>query len=498
MIASPLATAVPKRPDASAFYAAESLNTRPLKILFITPKGKKEEDSSQKPLFSMAIAILVSITPPQHTLELADEVFGDVINFDGDYDLICITSRTMNVTRAYDIADEFLKRGKQVLQGGVHVSFNYDEAKPHATSIITGEAENLWDTVLNDAARGSLKPKYDAKDFPPVNFVPMVDYERIFKSGKRGKVDARKSIPIFMTRGCPYTCTFCVTPNFTGRLYRVQSAETIKEQISEAKRVFFEETKFGKKPWLMFTDENFGVNKQKMWEILEVLKECDVKFSTFISINFLEDPQSVKLLVDAGCAMALVGFESINEETLRHYDKGRMNTISKYEEIIRACRKAGLNIQGNFLANPAMDTYEDMDAVEKFIQKNYLMMPIYSLITPYPGTEMYKDYKAKGLVVDEDWDKYTAHNLVVRCDRYDPQEYQVKYMEHFLGFYTWRTIFNRVWHNPNKLLNLVTSLIFKRNLGDQLKSIKTGHRRAKPQSKLTSAAETVASFEDTY
>lgn len=485
-------------PAIPLFYTPESTRLKPLNILFITPKGKKEEGSSQKPLFSMAIGILVSITPPQHRIELVDEVFGDMVGFDGDYDLVCITSRTMNVTRAYDLGDEFRKHGKKVVMGGVHVSFNVEEAAAHCDSVIIGEAENLWDKMLTDVSAGQLQATYNAKDFPPVNFVPLIDYERIFKSGKREKVDARKSIPIFMTRGCPYTCTFCVTPNFTGRLYRIQSSETIKEQIMEAKRVWFKETKFGKKPWLMFTDENFGVNKQKMWEMLEVIKACDVKFSTFISINFLEDPKSVKLLVEAGCAMALVGFESINEETLKHYDKGRMNTISKYESIIRDCRRAGLNIQGNFLANPAMDSFEDMEAVEKFVQNNYLMMPIYSLITPYPGTDMYKDYKEKGLVVDEDWDKYTAHNLVVKCEKYDPQEYQVKYMERFLGFYSWKTIFNRVWFNPNKLLNLVTSLIFRRNLRDQLENMKTGHRRAKPQTKLTSAAETVASFEDSY
>jgi bacteriochlorophyll C8 methyltransferase len=484
---------VESRPAPPQFYVPESLKTRPLKLLFIMPKGKKEEDSNQKALFSMAIAMLVSITPKQHEMEIVDQLFGDPIDYDGKYDLVCITARTMNVTRGYDIADEFRKRGTKVVMGGVHVSFNYNEAIVHCDSVIVGEAENLWDTVLNDVAKGTLLNRYDAKDFPPVNFVPMIDYERIFKASKRGKVDARKSIPIFMTRGCPYTCTFCVTPNFTGKLYRVQSADTIREQIAEAKRVWFKETKYGNKPWLMFTDENFGVNKQKMWEILEVLKECNVKFSTFISLNFLEDPKSVKLLVDAGCAMALVGFESINEETLKHYNKGRTNTIAKYEKTIRECRKAGLNIQGNFLVNPAIDRYEDMDAVETFITKNYLMMPIYSLITPYPGTDMYKDYKEKGLVVDEDWDKYTACSLVVKCEKYDPQEYQVKYMEHYLGFYSWRTIMNRVIHNPNKLLNFVTSIMFRRNLTEQLENVKNGQRainHAKAETK--SVAETAA------
>jgi bacteriochlorophyll C8 methyltransferase len=441
---------------------------RPLRILLITPKGKKEEDTAQKVLFPMSLGILVSITPPQHQIEIADELFDDPINYDGRYDLVGITARTMNATRAYDIADAFRARGTQVVLGGVHVSFNYDEAKPHADAIVSGEAENLWNLVLQDAADGTLQPRYDSHAFPPVTDVPALDYERIFNSSRRGKVDQRKSIPIYITRGCPYTCAFCVTPNFTGRLYRIQSTEAIRKQIETARRVFFKDDGLGKQPWFMFTDENLGVNKQRMHEVLKMLAEMDIKFSSFISINFLEDPETVDLLVKAGCLMALVGFESINQETLKKYNKGRTNSAQNYSEIIDRCREAGLNIQGNFLTNPAIDTFEDMAATEQFVRENHLMMPIYSVITPYPGTKLYHEYKEQNLIVDEDWDKYNAHHLVVRCDRYDPHEYQVRYLEHFLGMFTWGTIFRRVLNNPNKLVNLVTSVVFRQNLVDKL------------------------------
>lgn len=458
-------------PEVVELQHPESL--KPLNILFIMPKGKKEEESGQKPLFTMAIGVLVSITPEQHRVELVDELFGDAINYDGDYDLVGITTRTCNANRAYEIADAFRQRGTTVVLGGVHASFNYQEAIAHCDSVVCGEAENLWTTVLQDVAFGTLKPHYDSRDFPPVKQAPKLNYQRIYESGKREKVDSRKSIPIYMTRGCPYNCSFCVTPNFTGKLYRIQSADTIREQVEAAKHAFFKETRFGNRPWLMFTDENFGVNKKKMWEILEVLKEMNVRFSTFISVNFLEDPQTVRLLVEAGCAMALVGFESINQETLKRYSKNQ-NNAQNYERIIKSCRTAGLNIQGNFLVNPATDSYDDMDATEQFVRNNHLMMPLYTIMTPYPGTRMYWEYKEQGLVVDEDWDKYTAHNLVVKCTGYDPLEYQLQYLRHFLGMYSWDTILNRVLHNRMKLINLVTSLILRKNLQDQIKSIKEG------------------------
>ncbi len=443
---------------------------KPLRILLVVPKGKKEDDTSQRALFSMATGVLVSVTPKQHTIEIVDELFDDPIDYKGDYDMVGITTRTMNAFRAYEIADEFRKHGKTVVLGGVHVSFNVPEAKEHADCVVIGEAENLWTTLLQDLADGQLKPVYNSRLYPPVTDVPALDYKRIFNASRRDKVDSRKSIPIYLTRGCPHSCSFCVTPNFIGRLYRMQSKETIKHQIEAAKEAFFK-GKDTDRPWFMLTDENLGVNKKKLWEILEAVKECNIKFSTFISIHFLEDPKTVKLLVDAGCAMALVGFETVNQERLAEYNKKA--DVEKYAETIKQCREAGLCVQGNFLVNPELDTYEDMDITEDFIKDNHIVMPIYSLITPYPGTELYKEYMEKDLIEDYDWDKYNANNLVVKCNK-DPMDYQIKFTEHYLAFYSWPTIIKRVINNPNKLINTVTSVLFRLNLKEQLKKMKSG------------------------
>lgn len=217
----------------------EHQHIKSLKFLLIAPKGKKDSKSNQKPLFNMAIGVLVSITPPQHKIEIVDEHFGDTINYDGDYDFVGITSRTIDATRGYEIADTFRKKGTKVILGGLHVSFNIEEAKVHADTLVCGEAENLWLTLLEDIALNRLKPLYDSKDFAPVKEVLALDYEKIAKASKREKVDGTKSIPIYVTRGCPYECSFCVTPNFTGKLYRMQKPDELKKQFETAKKVFF-------------------------------------------------------------------------------------------------------------------------------------------------------------------------------------------------------------------------------------------------------------------
>ena len=446
----------------------EPQKINPLKILLIAPKGKKDSKTNQKPLFNMALGVLVSLTPEHHHIEIVDEHFGDVVNYDGDYDVIGITSRTIDATRAYEIADRFREKGQKVILGGLHISFNTEEAKAHADCIVCGEAENLWLTVLEDVALKRLKPLYDSKEFPAVKEIIPLDYERIAKASKREKVDGTKSIPLYITRGCPYECSFCVTPNFTGKLYRAQKPDELKKQIETAKRVFFKANGKSSKPWFMLCDENLGVSKKRLWESLELIKECNINFSVFFSINFLEDKETVKRLVDAGCIMVLVGFESIKQSTLEAYNKGHVNSADQFSRLIEECRQAGLNVQGNFLVNPALDSYQDLDDLVQFVSKNNIFMPIFQIITPYPGTTMYWEYKKNGWITDENWEKYNAMNLVIRSDIYDSVKFQHKFMTSYYKAYSWKNIANRVRVNPYKLLNLVTSLAFRKNLREQL------------------------------
>ena len=449
--------------------------TRPLKLLLIAPMGNKDSKSNQKPLFNMAIGVLVSLTPEQHHLEIVDEHFDDPISYDGDYDLVCITSRTIDAKRAYAIADEYRKRGKKVILGGLHVSFNTEEARPHADCLVCGEADNLWKTVLDDAANGRLKPHYDSKDFPPVKEITPIDYARIAKASKREKVDGTRAIPIYVTRGCPFDCSFCVTPNFTGKLYRAQKPNELREQIEAAKKAFFKPTSKSSKPWFMLCDENLGVSKKRLWDTLDLIRECNINYSVFFSINFLEDKETVKKLVDSGCIMVLVGFESINQKTLEAYNQGHVNSAEKYSRLIEECRQAGLNIQGNFLFNPALDTFEDMDNLVDFVARNAVFMPIFQIITPYPGTSMYWEYKEKGLITDEDWDRYNALNLVIRSEKYDPVQFQYKFMQSYLKAYSLKNIANRVRRNPYKLLNLITSMAFRKNIQVELEIFRKEH-----------------------
>ncbi len=78
-------------------------------------------------------------------------------------DFVGITANTAQVPRAYQIADEFRSRGVKVVIGGVHATFMEEEARLHADSVVLGEAEDLWEGILEDAERGNLQPHYKSK-----------------------------------------------------------------------------------------------------------------------------------------------------------------------------------------------------------------------------------------------------------------------------------------------------------------------------------------------
>jgi bacteriochlorophyll C8 methyltransferase len=173
--------------------------------------------------------------------------------------------------------------------------------------------------------------------------------------------------------------------------------------------------------------------------------------------------------------MVLVGFESIKQSTLEAYNKGHVNSADQFSRLIEECRQAGLNVQGNFLVNPELDSFEDMDNLVEFVGKNNVFMPIFQIITPYPGTTMYWEYKSKGWITDENWEKYNAMNLVVRSDKYSPVAFQHKFMTTYYKAYSWKNIANRVRANPYKLLNLVTSLAFRKNIREELDVFELEH-----------------------
>lgn len=133
-----------------------------MKVLLIDPCKEanykdKKRDVTRFP--QVALLYIAALTPEPHEVSIVEEEV-QPIDFDAPCDLVGITCLTATAPRAYTIADEFRRRGKRVVLGGVHPTVLSEEAHGHADAVVVGEAEPVWGGILRDAENGALKPFY--------------------------------------------------------------------------------------------------------------------------------------------------------------------------------------------------------------------------------------------------------------------------------------------------------------------------------------------------
>src|ERR1035437_8273026 len=126
----------------------------------------------------LTLPYLAAMTPQDWDIRLLDEQL-EPVDFDYRADLVAITTWTLNSFRAYDIADEFRRRGVPVIMGGPHTFFHADEAGDHCSAVGIGEAEGIWRRMLEDALGGRLSSLYRADQLPSLAGLPLPRYDLV-------------------------------------------------------------------------------------------------------------------------------------------------------------------------------------------------------------------------------------------------------------------------------------------------------------------------------
>jgi len=207
-------------------------------------------------------------------------------------------------------------------------------------------------------------------------------------------------VQIFTGRGCPYQCTFCAWPQtFMGRKYRVRSIdnildelEWIEENLPEVKEVFFE-------------DDTFTVSKKRVREFCRKYRErgLEIRWSCNARVDTL-DLETMKEMRKANCRFLIVGFESADDRILKNIKKGF--TVEKAREFVKNVKKAGLMLHADFIIGLPGETKETIEKTRKFIKEIKPEQLQVSVVSPFPGTELYEWYKKHGYLVTEDPNEY--------------------------------------------------------------------------------------------
>ncbi len=194
---------------------------------------------------TLSLMILSALTPRgQFEVKFVDEKI-ESIDYNNNPDLVAITANTTIINRAYQIADEFRKRGAKVVLGGIHTSILPDEAIQHADAIAIGEAEYIWRKILNDFLNKNLREKYQADRFVDLD----KDYVLPDNSILRREFYLTDT-SIELSRGCPHKCRFCSDPVIYGNKYRIRDINQVMAQIeqTESDYLFFADDNIVGKP----------------------------------------------------------------------------------------------------------------------------------------------------------------------------------------------------------------------------------------------------------
>lgn len=407
-----------------------------MKVTFIMPsigrKSLKQKYLRTWQMEPLPIGALSALTPPHVDKEFFDDRFNE-IDYNTKTDLVAITVETYTARRSYEIAKRFRDRGIPVIMGGFHPTLNPDEVLEHADSICIGEADELWAGILADAEKGKLKKRYQAKQRPQLKgFFP--DRE-IFKGRSYLKVGLVET-----GRGCPYGCDFCTICQFYNQSYFYRPIEDV---VTEIKRHRY--------PYYFFVDDNIASDTAHAKELFRALIPLKIRWFSQGSINMAADPEMLDLMKKSGCMGILIGFEALDAETLKTMKKG-VNVKVDLDSAIQKIHDAGLKIYATFVFGYDNQTIGVFDETFAFAMKHKFFITAFNHLVPFPGSGLYARLKKeKALIKDRFWldHDYTFGDVIFKPKNFTPEELTELCYGHRRKFYTWTSIFRRLFARPN-------------------------------------------------
>ena len=358
----------------------------------------------------LSLLTIASYTPNDIVIKMIDEHFEE-INFEEDYDLVGITAMTQQAFRAYEIADEFRRRNKIVVMGGIHASILPDEALCHVNTIFIGEAEELWQIYLADLKSGSEKKIYKNDKLYDLKKSVTPRYDLINFELFNSLTSYFKFLPVQASRGCPHDCSFCVTTKFYGKKIRKKEIGQIINDIQYLKE-------YSNNSLLLFVDDNLFVDRQFAKSLLNELIPLKIKYVVQTDVKVAEDSELLKLAYLSGCVMICIGFESIDVKSLSHINVNswKMKQRRNYTAAIEKIQKNGIVVFGTFVIGFENDSISTFKHIKNFVIQNNIPGQ-FTLLTPLPGSQIYEQLKAEGRLINEAfWDKCSFFDMTFKHD----------------------------------------------------------------------------------
>jgi radical SAM superfamily enzyme YgiQ (UPF0313 family) len=281
--------------------------------------------------------------------------------------------------------------GVKVVAGGPLFTMEYEQF-PDVDHFVLNEAEETLAPFLRDLEQGQARRVYASEEFPDIHQTPIP----LWHLADLKRYD---TVGIQFSRGCPFSCDFCNITSLLGHRPRTKTASQI---IAELDSLYA----LGWRKSIFFVDDNFIGNKKHIkTEVLPALIEwrkgkIGMSFSTEVSINLADDPELLRLMVEAGFDTVFVGIETPNEDSLIECSKNQ-NKGRDLVESVKQLQRAGLQVQGGFIVGFDNDSPSIFQQQIDFIQKSGIVTAMVGLLQAPIGTRLYERMQKEGRLVDE-------------------------------------------------------------------------------------------------
>jgi radical SAM superfamily enzyme YgiQ (UPF0313 family) len=352
-------------------------------------------------------------------------------------DLVVIQAYITSARRSYELADRYRERGVFVAMGGLHVTSLPDEAAAHADAVFLGPGEDTWPRFLDDFRRGEPQQRYVStartlRDLPPIRRDLI----------KRHKYLVPNSIVV--SRGCPHHCDFCYKDAFFegGKSFYTQ---LVDDALAEIDRLpghhlyFLDDHLLGNR---RFAEALFDgmAGMGRVWQAAGTV-------DSILETRRPEKPDLLERAVAAGLRSMFVGFETVNEDNLAAQRK-RQNIGRSYEAVAKRLHDAGVMVNASFVFGMDGDGPDVFDRTVDWAVRNGLETATFHIMTPYPGTGLYRRMAAEDRIVHHDWDLYDTRHVVYRPRGLTPDQLEAGYWKAYRDFYTWRSIWRGAATKP--------------------------------------------------
>jgi anaerobic magnesium-protoporphyrin IX monomethyl ester cyclase len=420
-----------------------------MNVLLLNPPSKNYYEQLGMNLMPLGLAYLTSVLRQNgHNISVIDLQSDYTFNQDIPYqnfDIVGISTDTPRFNIALSLGQQIRNKGIPVIFGGPHTTFLDREPieKLAADFIVRGEGEyttcKLLDALEHNngiehirgityRVNGTIRHNPDNPLIENLDLLPLPARDIFHPDRYLSSFDNRSMATVLTSRGCPYDCFFCAASRIAGKKWRTRSLDSIFNELEHLINMGYGS--------FIFVDDNFTLNYRRIMDFCEevIHRKWDIKWWCFSRVDtIVRHPDMVKKMAETGNRSAFLGLESGNQNTLNFYQK--KTSVQQQRDAVSILKKNGVRVFGSFILGEFHETKRMINHTIRYAKKLNPDKCQFSLLTPYPGSELYLQLDRNNKLVTKNWQVYDGAHMVFETEYLSIPKLEKLFRKAYFRFY---------------------------------------------------------------